>query len=402
MRVVDLCMPSACLKYPLFVKTDSTNCRNIGGTIMRMADWLGYAGMEQLKKINRFYQIESEDTHSKKDLIVRILQNWNQKNFMTNMLSELSENEYRFFQILTLDTALSYTMEELLAKSKSVMGTEGNPRKLIVKALQRGWLFPGYTVQTQYLYHVPSDLREKAVQAFRKPFLEYGRVKPPAKYREEEDLLVRDLQKFLQFIEQEEVKLSNRGAIYKNQQKQLFELFYVSDKTIINKGPRFGFGRRYYAYPDRFSLLYDYAFYQGYFFEDPEGYLCLNEQKTGNISYTQEESEKLYRFWIRLYRRPIPHLPLILRWIGLLANPDWFPVSQLWKTVAPWFSPYYYETEENLFQKVLKMLLHLGAIQFGEERGEAFVRLTSSGRRWIIGISAFQIKKMEDEFIHSR
>jgi hypothetical protein len=48
------------------------------------------------------------------------------------------------------------------------------------------------------------------------------------------------------------------------------------------------------------------------------------------------------------------------------------------------------------------MLLHLGVIQFGEEEYEAYIRLTSSGAKWLIGMSAFQIKEMEDEFMISK
>lgn len=366
---------------------------------MRMADWLTYTGIEQLQKMHRFYGCTSSNPHSKKDLICSLLQKLNHKQYVQDMLQEITENEYRFLQTLILDPSLAFTMEDLLAKGRSALIIEENPRNLVVRALQRGWIFPGYTVQSKFLYHVPSDFRQKAMQAFRRSFVEDMRGKPPSTYRAEENLLVQDLHHFLQYLRQEVVRLTNEGAIYRNQQKQILGLFYVPEEILLEKGPRFGFGRRYHCYPSRFSLLYDYTFYQGYFLEDPEGYLCLNENKIGNISITQEEAKELYRFWIRLYRRPIPHLPIILRWIGLLAYPDWFPVSSLWKIVSNWFSSYYYETEETLFQKVLRMLLHLGVIQWGEEEGVAFLRLTSSGNKWVNGISAFQIQEMEDEFL---
>lgn len=369
---------------------------------MRISDWLTYTGIDQLQKMHRFYGCTSTDPHSKKELICSLLQTLNRKDYYQKMLSELSVDEYRFLQTLVLDPSPAYTMEELLAKARMALMSEEKPRSLIVKALHRGWLFPGYTTQTQFLYHLPSDLRERVLQAFRAPYQEVRRVKPPRKYRQEEQLLVQDLSCFLQFLKREIVRLTHDGAIYKNQQKQLFQLFYVTEEVVKQKGPRFGFGRHYHLYPDRFSLLYDYAYYQKYFFENPEGYLCLNEEKSGNIANTQEEAKELYHFWIRLYRKPIPYLPIILRWIGLLAHPDWFPISTLWKVVQNWFVPYYYESEENLFQKIIRMLLHLGVIQFGEEEYEAYIRLTSSGAKWLIGMSAFQIKEMEDEFMISK
>ncbi|SFJ58777.1 hypothetical protein [Thermoflavimicrobium dichotomicum] len=366
---------------------------------MRMADWLTYTDIEQLKRLNQYYGCQA-DEHSKHDLICSLLRHIHQKSLLQKIINELTPAEYRFLQLLVLDNHPSFTMEELLAKGRAALnGEPGEPRSFVVGALKKGWLFPGYSLQTQYLYHVPFDTREKMIELLLEPY-QQERREQPSFYRDEEMQIVYDLYHFLEFIKKEVVRLTHDGAIYKQQQRQLFQSFFITEEPISEKGPRFGFGRRYHLYPDRFSLIYDYAYYQGYFAEE-DGYLSLSETGFGKITRTIDENEakNLYRFWIRLYRKPIHHLPILIRWIGLLAHPGWFPLDRLYSILKPWLTPFYYETPESLFQKMMRMLCHLGVVRLGNEDGRNFVSLTQAGCKWMHGISAFREKVIEDGFI---
>ncbi|RAL21072.1 hypothetical protein [Thermoflavimicrobium daqui] len=366
---------------------------------MRMADWLTYTDIEQLKKLNQYYGFTA-DRHSKHDLICSLLRHVHQKNALQKMVDQLSPSEYRFLQLLILDPSPSFTMEELMAKGRAALnGEDGEPRSFVVNALKKGWLFPGYSLQTQFLYHIPSDTREKMVELLLEPYQKF-RTDQPAFYRDEEMQMVHDLIHFLDFLRKEIVRITHDGAIYKQQQRQLFQTFYIKEEPLVHKGPRFGFGRRYHLYPDRFSLIYDYAFYEGFFVEE-DGYLCLTESGSGKITKTIDENEakNLYRFWIRLYRKPIYHLPILIRWIGLLAHPGWFPLHQAYEIIRPWIKSFYYETEESLFQKMIQMLVHLGVIRLGSEDSQSFITLTQVGVKWMHGISAFREKVIEDGFI---
>lgn len=368
---------------------------------MRIADWLTYAGIEQLKELNRFYGLQA-DHHSKHDLICSLLQRMNQDNQLRQMVDELTEVENRFLQLIMLGNEASFTMEELLGKGRmAIQQDEHNPRSLVVFAMKRGWIFPGFSPQTRDLFYVPEDIRERMIRLMVAPFRKLALEGSPDVYREEEGLLLQDLRRFCQFLQQEIVHLSQDGAIYRQQQKKLFSTLSIHQQPIDRKGPRFGFGRSYHLYPDRFAFLYDYAYYQGYINEKKDQTLCLTGKGHGKCKHIQVlESHELYRFWIRLYRRPITGLPMIIRWIGLLSQHNWMPIEETFSIVKPWIKPYYYETERSLFSKTIQMMLHLGVIKLGQKENRSVYQLTASGSKWINQISAFDQKVIEEQFLH--
>ncbi|MXQ52584.1 hypothetical protein [Shimazuella alba] len=373
---------------------------------MRIAEWLTYTSIEQLRQLHRTYHENEMITHSKYDLIRSLLPKLGNKRNYQKQVEELTDIESRFLQLLVFDTSPAYTMEELLAKGRAALcQEEGEPRKLMAQAIGRGWLFQGYSHHTQYLYHVPTDTRKQMINCLLEPFRDEVMIRPPRYYRDEEKQITRDLWNFLVYLNKQIVRTAEGGGIYRNQLRQMMDTFSVSEELLSGKGPRFGFGRSYHLYPDRFSLIYDFTFYENYFTEDSDGYLRLVERNFGNISDTDMEliMFKLYRFWIRLYRRPIPNLPIILKWIGSLAHLGWFPVLTVKKVVSPWLSPFYYETVDSLFTRLLKMLGHLGVLRIGEEStGEQFLTLTPTGVKIFSDVSAFQEKVIDMAFINGR
>jgi hypothetical protein len=362
--------------------------------------------MEQLRQLNQTYFGEEPQTHSKYDLIRALLPRLADKQSYRTQLTDLTTEQLRFLQLLLFDPTPSFTMEELLAKGRAALGeSPGEPRRFIVEALKRGWLFQGYSQQTRYLYHVPSDLRKQLLHCLIEPYQDEVMIRPPRYYRDEEGQMVRDFKQFFTFLQEQIVRLTESGGMYRNQFKQLMDTFVVPEQPINGKGPRFGFGRSYHLYPDRFALLYDYAYFENYIIEDCDGYLRLREQDFGYIFHTDEKQLllQLYRFWVRLYKRPIPQLPIILKWIGSLANIGWFPVATVKEVVLPWLKPFYYETETTLFYRLLQMLGHLGVLRIGEEStGEQWISLTPTGVAIFADVSAFQEKVINEAFFHGR
>jgi hypothetical protein len=372
------------------------------GKMVRIADWLTYADIEQLKQLTRFYGCQTNNQHSKNDLICALLQQFGKKNQLRSQISTLSQAEQRFLQLLVFDQSPAYTFEELLAKGRAALdGTDGEPRSLVVGALKRGWLFPGYSHRTQYLYHLPSDLGKQMCDIFLEPYVQphFRLMSKPSFYRDEQGQMMDDLRLFLDILGKEDIRLTVDGSIYKQQQKYILQKMAIEEKPITEKGPRFGFGRRYHQYPDRFSFLYDYAFYQGYIIEDREGYLRLNVEKSGKTNQQEEVGKEMVRFFIRLYRKPIPHLPIILRWISSLCHPGWMMTEVVYQAVDPWLAPYYYETKESLFDKVVRMLVHLGVLREGVDGEVHYLSLTPMGAKWLRGITAFREKVIEDRFL---
>lgn len=366
---------------------------------MRIVDWLTYTDIEQLKELNRFYGL-SPNHHSKHDLICTLLSRINERDQLKQMVEELSVVEYRFLQLILLDHHIGFSIEELLARGRmALQDQEGTPRSLVVGAIKRGWLFPGFSSQNQGLYHIPTDLKRQLIEHVTAPFLQDVLLEEQLDfYRNEMNLMWDDLVRFLWFTQREIVRLTQDGAIYKQLQKKLFQTFSVITNPLERKGPRFGFGRSYHLYPDRFSLIYDYAYYQGYIEENEDGILCLTKKGQGKCTGTSRTPQELYRFWIRLYRRPIEELPIILRWIGVLAHRKWIALSQIHMAVRPWLKRYYNETEDSLFEKIIQMLLHLGVIQLGKKDDCTYLRLTKHGKEWMKVVSVFDEQALEKDF----
>lgn len=372
---------------------------------MKVAEWLTYSNMDHLKLLKRFYcETIVCDPHSKHEMIRILMQQMGRTSQLQRVINEITPEERSYLELLMFDNATTFTKEELIGKGRVALGKkEASPRSFVVRALQKGWIFPGYSLKNRDLYHIPDDMRKKLVQLLVQPVLEEPLLRPPVMYRNEEGQMVEDLIHFLTFLQRNIVRLTHDGAIYKQQQKQLLEEFFVLEKPLATKGPRFGFGRSFHMYPDRLSLLYDFALYQGYFIEDQFESLCLTELGEGKINNKLiQDGESIYHFWIRLYRRPIPQLPMVIRWISILADTGWIVSDVVYQAVEKWLHPYFYETKESLFQRVIQMMLHLGVIMLGDERGKRYLINTPCGKKWMDVNSTFHIQAIEEEFTQKK
>src|SRR5690606_22655589 len=157
---------------------------------------------------------------------------------------------------------------------------EGDLRSLILWLLKRGWLFPGVTPRTRHLYQGPGDLKEKINRLFAEEYLEDA-VEEPVVYRDEQGMLARDLHRFLSFVMHKDVPLPGELAIFRHLQRKQFKPFLEPEKLVDEEGWRLGLGRGYHLYPDRSSLIYAYAYYQGYITEEETGWIRLPEKGAG-------------------------------------------------------------------------------------------------------------------------
>ncbi|PTX59919.1 hypothetical protein C8P63_11064 [Melghirimyces profundicolus] len=369
---------------------------------MNFADLLTYADIDHLKRMAFHYGCGGDD-HSKNGLITSLLYHLGGSSRLKGEMECLDSAEFRFLQQLFFDSRSVFSREELLGKGRVSLtcDDEESPRDLVILGLRKGWLFPGVSGKNKTFFEIPDDLRRRFLKLFAEKYGGGSEEPVPAAYRNEEGLLAEDLGLFLRFLARQDVSLTMDGAIYRQQQKQILKCFHVSEEPVSGKGWRFGFGRRYHQYPDRFSLLYDYAFYQGYIVEDQmEGSLRLSEAGAGKVGEQKREKEgEIYRFWLRLYRRPIPHLTIIVKWIDLLCHQRWQRAETVEKVVRHWIQPFYYESGADLFRRILRMLMHLGFLCIGEtESRDVLIRMNPSGHARIAGISGFTEDNLSSEY----
>lgn len=361
---------------------------------MNLPDLLTYADINQLQKMAEHYELPK--THSKHELIRTLLSNMQRPVWWHDRTQSMSRDEIRFLQLLFLDSREVFNLEELLGKGRQAMEKkDGNPRSLVAKAIKTGLLFPGMEGRHRSLYQVPRDIRKLMIRAFRSQLASKVICEEvPTAYRDEQNCIVTDLEKFLVYVGEKEVRLTAETAIYRRDLQAIMEQMVIREEPIEKKRWRFGFGRRYHQYPDRFSLLYDYAYYRQYIAENGQT-LCLTSPLQGKIIKNEKaETEELYNFWLRLYRKPIPALPLIVKWVYLLAHTEWVDLIGLREILDEWLTPYYYMGKEELFNLLFKMLTHLGVIRFAETA----VQMTESGNVWVERSAGWDLGELDARY----
>lgn len=371
---------------------------------MNLADMLSYADIQQLARIAQQYGCEC-NTNSKHELIQAILIELGRKDLFEEHINKMSIEEIRFLNSMLFDQQGYFSIEELVARvqqsrfdSEASENATFNPRDMIVKFKHSGWLFNGCTQQTKYLLHIPTDLKHRFREVLHQRFKAQLLIIPqPDAYRDEDGRLGEDMVHFLRFIDQEMVQLNGEGVMYKRTQQQLLEQLAVLEPVVAKGEWRFGYGRRFHNYPDRLSLLYDYVFYRGWI-EEGNGSLQLTQAGEERLHQgsAYEPLQPVYRFWLKLYKNAIPNLLALVHWIQLCTD-KWTTVETLQKTLVPYIKPFYYDTPESILgQRIIKMMIHLGLLRYGEDAVHGpSVQITKRGQTLIQGIYVPHEEKIE-------
>ncbi|WP_068785276.1 DUF5302 domain-containing protein [Paenibacillus phocaensis] len=359
---------------------------------MNLADMLTFADIGQLSRIADHYRCECSG-HSKHELIQSILQTVGRRDFIERHIGSMSLEDLRFLNTLLFDGRRQFSLEELIACAQGSRFTDDakereSPREMITRFRQQGWLFNGTTQQTRYLFEVPEDLKRRFREALERRFLaevKAAAAEPPM-YREEPDMLSADLLLFLQYVSKHDIPLNSEGVMYRRNQMQILETLHVSE-GLVGKGWRFGYGRRFKDYPNRFALLYDYA-YHSRLIQENNHRLELTDAGAASLAEERKESMiQFVRFWLRLYKGPIPNLLSLVYWI-VSCSKDWVTVPSLFDRVEPLIKPFFYDSPASIFEeRILQMMLHLGMVRFGEdERHERYVQASPFGKQAVLQI----------------
>lgn len=360
---------------------------------MNLPDLLTYADISQLQKMAAHYELPR--THSKHELIRTLLSHMQRPSWWLDRIQSMPVEEIRFWQLLFLDSRETFNLEELMGKGRQALDTkDGNPRSLVSKAIKEGLLFSNVSNRDRSLYHVPLDVRKQVIRVLRSRLLSRVVVKEePEVYRDERTCMVTDLERFLTYVGEKGVRLTAEAAIYRRDLQTILEQMVVKEEPIDKQRWRFGFGRRYNQYPDRFSLLYDYAYYREYIAETGQT-LCLTVDLKGKELKNEREAEQMYNFWLRLYRKPIPTLPLIVKWIYLLTRSEWADLARLRESLNEWLTPYYYMGKEDIFDLLIKMLMHLGVVR----AAPSAVKMTEGGVSWVERSAGWDLSDLDDRY----
>jgi hypothetical protein len=338
---------------------------------MNLADMLGYADIHVLSRIADNYNCECS-THSKNELIQSILTTVSRKDVFEQQIVDLSMEDIRFLNSLLFDPRNCFSLEELIArvqqsKFEKQENEQWNPRDMISKFKQRGWLFNGFSLDTRYLFQLPADLKKRFSDVLGSRFAEQlVRTGEPDMYRDEQKLIVDDISQTLHFIAHNDALVTAEGTMYKRNLQQLLDRLSVKEDQPIKTAWRFGYGRKFRDYPNRFSLIYDYCYFQDLIVENGQALSLTEKGREKVLSGAKEDLLEVYRFWLRLYKNPIPNLQAIVHWTCKLA-PDWVTYESLRQIISPLIKSFYYDNADSILEsRVIQMMMHLGLIRIGE------------------------------------
>ncbi|PAK53596.1 hypothetical protein [Paenibacillus sp. 7541] len=357
---------------------------------MNLADMLTYADIGQLSNIANHYQCDAK-RNSKHELIQSILSKLGRRDFVEEQVRVLSAKDLRFLNNLVFDARSGYSLEELIAairhssvEDEPKAAGEESPRDAVARYRRSGWLFNGFTHSTKYLFQVPADLKERFREVLREKLLEdleYAAQEPEA-YRDEQGLAAEDMLLFLRFVERHDIELNQEGFMYRRHQQQLMAALHIPEPLITKGAWRFGYGRSCIEYPDRFSLLYDYAYARQWVREQGARLVLTDRGKAVLDEGNQVSVLQIFRFWLRLYKGAVPNITSLVYWISQCAQ-EWVTAESMQKSLCWLIRPFYYDSPHNILQlRVIRMLMHLGMLRIGEsERDGTVIRMTALGMK---------------------
>ncbi|MGZ4107664.1 MAG: helicase-associated domain-containing protein, partial [Tumebacillaceae bacterium] len=257
------------------------------------------------------------------------------------------------------------------------------------RMLQEGWLYRMNTKGGRQFYFIPDDLRRTLRDYLSHNLKQRVQVaeQEPIIYRDENFALVRDAVVFLQHVEKHDVRITKDGTILKRKQQEIFLLLEIKEEVLGNVSWRFGYGRRFHDYPDRFALLYDYCFNRELIVETADGQLLIGDKCRSWLALSDKErAEDLFRFWRLLYRRPIPKLKLCIATLAQAAKENWIYAESMNELLAPYVKDYYYDKVQTVLeQRIYNMLVHLGLLAHGQlANGAIVIKVTSLGRELLL------------------
>ena len=366
---------------------------------MRLAEMLSYADIEQLHQLADTYSCDC-NINSKNELIQSLLTSIKRDSMIGEQLDLLRKEEFHFLMHIVFDARMTFSLEDLRAKAKFSFLEDldrDTYRKLISVALKKGWIFRGLSRNAGTSFQVPEDMRKLWGGAIlRRELGDLPFYEDPAVYRDEGFAMVQDIHSFLQYVQRHDIPLTAEGVIYRRNQQQILELLAVQEELIEKGGWRFGYGRHFREYPDRFSLLYDFCFYRGYIQEVPSQQLILMPQAQEAFQLPEEiMALELYKFWLRVYKRPISGLPMMSRLVAMAAD-RWIKEEALLLMMVPRLRSYYYDQPESIaHNRILKMMVHLGLLRKGklEDNGWGY-QTTRLGKRFLDAVEGSAMKEI--------
>lgn len=355
---------------------------------MRLLEYLNDSDVSHLRKIALRHTLDCP-LYSKNSLLQEIVARFFEPSYWQQRQEHLTDEEIRAIQALALDRRETLAPEEVLAVIKRA-GLDRETSLRTVSQLEDEGLLFRRRHQKDDGYHCPKELWDRIYKLTSEQLMRSIQIysREPDLYRDDGLCMAKDAYTLLSFVRTHEIRLTRDGAMFKRHQQQVFSLFQIPEQPLeANVGWRFGYGRRFSDYPDRFSILYDHLYSRGCLVEQEDDRLAVNEEPSRAYTSLREEerAEKILHDYLHLYCAAIPNLRMIAKRIVELTNAHWVYAASLREALLPYVTSYYYETPEVVLEKrIFAMFQYLGLLRAAvAPSGEPLYQATERGCSWL-------------------
>ncbi|MBM7094639.1 hypothetical protein JSY36_02620 [Bacillus sp. H-16] len=312
-----------------------------------------------------------ETERSKQRCIEKVIRRLTDINDRTASIKNLQRCERQLVIFVSMSATAEWALHELAGL---VTKSEREHVHHALAVLEKeGWLFP----LPMERWIMPDELK-KIAGNFLKQSVSMEAVTVPAQKPDRHTLLT-DLYTFIDEVKVKAYPLTQQKTIGKSQLGSLLKkLEYQED--IPNEKWRFGYGRHFNYYPDRFSLIYDLAHNEGWIQEEVRLVVTTKWEEAEEMSV----SRLMQRFmltYVKEYRRALPQLPVLIKILATVLGKDNLALEK--ETVVsllyPFTDDYYYDDRSAVIKKrILPMLVHLGYLCEKTFGSETYYSLSSS------------------------
>lgn len=326
-------------------------------------DVLLYQDRKHLSKLLKAQQQLANNCnhHSKKEMIEVLFPALINSNLLKDRFEQLSDDEKKVLLQVCYDKRIFYAIEEISAFIPR--SQKDRCEEFIRRIINIGFLFQCSNDR----YIMPIQLKRETVQLFKQPFKEQVLFVSFSTERDKSIYVVNDLITFIDYVSEAPLSLTKNGSMYKKDFSAIMNRFEVKE-VLPTEQWRFGYGRRFNQYPDRFSLIYDYCF-KNRWIKEENGYLMVTSQaeRLDDLSVSDLLS-RLLNYWLKVYKEPVPMIPYLFRFITeLLEEGDAIEEDVITDLLLPFVEEYYYDKKDVIIKgRFLKMLEHFQIVTSSE------------------------------------
>lgn len=340
---------------------------------MRFEDCLAFCPINYLQQVAREHHLETV-MYSKSSLLQELLNKFRNPAFIRNAVERLTEVEKLALKIILfagsakgINTSDAIEQVSLLLKTK-LEEAEAH----IESVVRKGFVFKVLNDYESEICLVPSDLAQMLVEIFLVEVTDSIDItgSNPEEYREDGIALLTDVFRLVAGVAKNEVKLTQKGLIYKRNYKALIDGFVIKEDTDADDG----------EYGLRFRLILDYAL-QKNLIQEHEGHYQVANGLPGWLSLSAElQLQDVFEFWQSYYGRTNPYLDTFLAVLRRLPVKEWISytvvVECLHRIMVSNVSAAY---ASQLGLEALQQLLFMGALSIGFAGSDMVFRITDIG-----------------------